>query len=81
MGNYDSWKTTEPDPEPPGNREGRERRRPAGRCQLCTDEAYGSFPGKVLCRAHFADEQRRAIAALVDDHLETHDIAFGKDKP
>lgn len=65
MGNYDSWKSTEPDPSPRCNANVPERINVAGRCEQCWRDAYGSFPGHVLCRGHFMEFQAKAIAALV----------------
>lgn len=64
MGNYDTWKSTEPgerwrltpDPEPHID---------DARCEQCWLPAYGSFPGHVFCKEHFYDHERKALAAMI----------------
>lgn len=62
---YDNWKTTEPDPSPRCNSNVPEQAAPADRCERCTALAYGSFPGHVFCRPHFAEHQAKVIAEMV----------------
>ena len=66
MGNYDSWKSTQPEERwPDHDRESREPVVDPTRCCQCWREVYGSFPNKPLCREHFWEAQQRSIAALV----------------
>jgi hypothetical protein len=62
---YDHWKTTLPE-DRDGATHDREPRRekPNDHCDRCGARAYGSFPGVVLCREHFYEEQRAVIARM-----------------